>query len=121
MKKLIPFMLILLSFILAGCSVVPKSDYQKALDDKSQLEAKVDSLQTEINELQTQLDTYKSDNFILKSTLASTYDAYRYMMLYVTTEVYGNSLSKSEWEAYITKNEHPAPTFDKVNELLKKQ
>jgi hypothetical protein len=40
------------------------------------------------------------------------------MMVYVTTEVYGNSLSKSEWEAYITKNEYPAPTFYEINKLI---
>lgn len=134
MKKIIPFIVILLSAILAGCSGVSQSDYQKVLDDKVQLEAKVESFQIEINELeaktesiqtetnklQTQLNIYKSDNSTLKSTLTATYDAYRYMMLYVTTEVYGNTLSKSEWEAYITKNDHPAPTFDEVNKLLSK-
>jgi hypothetical protein len=134
MKKINLVILILFTATLAGCSGVSQSDYQKVSDEKVQLEAKVESFQTQINELeakaeslqtesnklQTQLDIYKSDNSTLKSTLTTTYDAYRYMMLYVTTEVYGNTLSKSEWEAYIAKNDHPAPTFDEVNKLLSK-
>ena len=120
MKKMIPALLVLMAVILAGCSGVPQSDYQKSLDEKAQLESEVDSLKIEIDNLQTQLNTSKSSDSGLKSSLTATYDAYRYMMLYVTTEVYGNTLTKSEWETYITKNEYPAPTYDEVNKLLAK-
>jgi outer membrane murein-binding lipoprotein Lpp len=97
MKKTIPFILaMLLLFIFAGCSGVSQSDYNKAMDDKSELEIKVDSLQTEINRLRVQNDTLKTDNSKLKSTLATTYDAYRYMIVYVTNEVYGNYFVKKK-------------------------
>lgn len=102
---------VLIFCILSACSGVSKEDYQTLQNENAQLQQEKDALQEQINSMQ-------DEKVVLQVTLANTYDAYRYMMLFVTTEVYGNSLSKAEWEKYITNPEHPVPTFEEIKELV---
>jgi outer membrane murein-binding lipoprotein Lpp len=120
-KLLLTTLSILIVLILTSCSGVSQSEYDKLMDEKIELESQIQTLESQVSALQSQLDSAKkaeADDVILKTVLANTYDAYRYMMLYVTTEVYGNSFSKSEWDSYITNDEHPVPTFEELQELV---
>ena len=109
-KCLLLLCTVLIFCMLSACSGVSKEDYQALQNENAQLQQEKDALQEKINSMQ-------EEKVVLQYTLASTYDAYRYMMVFVTTEVYVNSLSTTEWEKYITNPEHPAPTFKEIKEL----
>lgn len=116
--KFIPFAMIisLLCTCLVGCSNVSKEEYQALQEQLEQSEIQVAEKEAELAELADKYNESQADNLVLKQYLASTYDAYRYMLINVTGEVYGNGLSQTDWEEFVTASE--VPTFEQVSEVI---
>lgn len=104
---------------LAGCSGVSEEEYQALQEQLSQSELQVTEKEAELEELTDKFNESQADNLVLKQYLSSTYDGYRYMLVNITTEVYGDGLSKTEWENFITTYTSDMPTFDQVSEAVK--
>lgn len=129
MKKIIIVtMLITILFTSSGCSGVNKELYDETLNHNTELEIIVEKLKEEKADLISELSLFKADDNdleqlkldkqILQSTLITTYDAYRNVLVYVTTEVYKDSLSQKEWEAYMPKLAETVPTFEEIKKLV---
>lgn len=121
-------MLITILFTSSGCSGVNKELYDETLNHNTELEIIVEKLKEEKADLISELSLFKADDNdleqlkldkqILQSTLITTYDAYRNVLVYVTTEVYKDSLSQKEWEAYMPKLAETVPTFEEIKKLV---
>lgn len=118
--KIIPFAMVisLLCTCLVGCSSVSKEEYQALQEQLNQSEIQLSEREAELEELTDKFNESQANNLVLKQYLESTYDVYRYMLVNVTAEVYGDGLSKTEWENYITTFSDDLPTFDQVSEAI---
>lgn len=122
MKKIgLLIMLTVIIFTSSGCSKVSNSEHEYALSHNIELETEVELLKSDLRSLKedyADLENLKVDKGILQLTLANVYDGYREMMVYITTEVYKDSLSKKEWEEFITNGKKTIPTFDEIENLV---
>lgn len=118
--KIIPFVMVtsLLCTCLVGCSNVSKEEYQALQEQLNQSEIQLSEKEAELEELTDKFNESQVKNSVLKQYLASTYDVYRYILINVTAEVYGDGLSKTEWENYVTIFSDDLPTFDQVSEVI---
>ena len=118
--KIIPFSMVisLLCTCLVGCSNVSKEEYQALQERLNQSEIQLSEKEAELEELTDKFNESQANNLVLKQYLPSTYEVYRYMLVNITAEVYGDGLSKTEWENYITTFSDDLPTFDQVSEAI---
>jgi hypothetical protein len=103
---------------LAGCGGVSQTDYQTALDEKAALETQMADLQDKYDTLSQNYNALQANRLVLRRYLSDTYDGYRAVVLQVTMQVYGDSLTKSEWETIFTEAAEAVPTFDEVTAAI---
>jgi len=103
MKKffIIVWLILVVSFLLA-CSVVSEKEHQEALNRITELENRINEMNIEYSDLNKKLNTANADKKSalnnlndaqddideLKSVLIKAYDGYRFMAIFVTSEVY---------------------------------
>lgn len=136
MKRIVFFAFVIVSvFLMAACSGISRDEYDRLMDEKNQLTEQVaqlteerDSLKQEKEQLAQDntalsakaepVEDLKSKNAVLRAYLMTVYDGYRKAVVYVTTEVFGDGLSKSEWETALSTIQDGLPTFDEVKTAL---
>lgn len=84
-----------------------KQEKEQLAQDNAALSAKAE-----------QADDLNGKNAVLRAYLLTVYDGYRKAVVYVTTEVYGDGLSKSEWGTALSTIQDGLPTFDEVKTAL---
>gem|GEM_PF-4076644 len=95
-----------------------QTDIKVLESELSKLKSDYEILGTYLNEASANVIRQNGLIFQLRDALTNTYNAYRNMAIFVTTEAASGTLTMAEWEPYFISKDNQAPPFDEVNALM---
>lgn len=118
-KLLLSIIVITMVFSLISCSSgISQEEYDTLQSEKAELQSQLEELQADYTALNDKFASYQTSTKKVVGYLSDTYDGYRLFLVNLVNQIYGDGLSKTEFESYVAAISDMIPTYDEVNSAI---